>query len=271
VKIVYLGDLVGRSGRKIVAEKLPEIQEKLKPDAIIVNGENAAAGFGITEKIAKELFDLGIAVISTGNHVWDQKDTKRYINTEPRMIRPINYPEGAPGKGSVIVEDNRGRGILVINVMGRIFMDPLDDPFKAVEIELKKHQLGSTVKFILVDIHAEATSEKMAMGQFLDGQVSLVVGTHSHIPTADAQIFDGGTAYQTDAGMCGDYNSVIGMDKVEPINRFTKKIRGDRYSPALGDGTLCGVFVQTDDSTGLATHIEPIRLGARLIENFPSI
>jgi len=271
VKIVYLGDLVGRSGRRIVAEKLPEIQEKLKPDAIIVNGENAAAGFGITEKIAKELFDLGVAVISTGNHVWDQKDTKRYINTEPRMIRPINYPEGAPGKGSVIVEDKRGRGILVINVMGRIFMDPLDDPFKAVENELKKHQLGATVKFILVDIHAEATSEKMAMGQFLDGRVSLVVGTHSHIPTADAQIFDGGTAYQTDAGMCGDYNSVIGMDKVEPINRFTKKIRGDRYSPALGDGTLCGVFVQTDDSTGLAIRVEPIRMGARLIENFPSI
>lgn len=271
MKIVYLGDLVGRSGRKIVADKLPEIQAKLKPDAIIVNGENAAAGFGITEKIAKELFDLGVDVISTGNHVWDQKDTKRYINTEPRMIRPINYPEGTPGKGSVIVEDKRGRGILVINAMGRVFMDPLDDPFKAVEAELNKHQLGATVKFILVDIHAEATSEKMAMGQFLDGRVSMVVGTHSHIPTADAQIFEGGTAYQTDAGMCGDYNSVIGMDKVEPINRFTKKLRGDRFSPALGDGTLCGVFVQTDDKTGLAIRIEPIRMGARLIEIFPSI
>tara|TARA_R110002096_G_scaffold435548_1_gene661405 strand:- start:61056 stop:61874 length:819 start_codon:yes stop_codon:yes gene_type:complete len=271
VKIVYLGDLVGRAGRKIVAEKLPEIQEKLKPDAIVVNGENAAAGFGITEKIAKELFELGIDVISTGNHVWDQKDTKRYINTEPRMIRPINYPEGTPGKGAVLVEDKRGRGILVINVMGRIFMDPLDDPFKAVNNELKKHQLGATVKFILVDIHAEATSEKMAMGQFLDGRASLVVGTHSHIPTADAQIFDGGTAYQTDAGMCGDYNSVIGMDKVEPINRFTKKLRGDRFSPALGDGTLCGVFVETDDKTGLAKRIEPIRMGARLKETFPSI
>ena len=271
MKIVYLGDLVGRAGRRIVAEKLPEIQDRLKPDAIIVNGENAAAGFGITEKIANELFEQGVDVISTGNHVWDQKDTKRHINTEPRMIRPINFPEGTPGKGSIIIEDKRGRKILVINVMGRVFMDPLDDPFKAVDNELKKYRLGSTVDFILVDIHAEATSEKMAMGQFLDGRVSLVVGTHSHIPTADAQIFDGGTAYQTDAGMCGDYNSVIGMDKVEPIQRFTKKLRGDRFSPAVGEGTLCGVFVETDDKTGLAKRVEPIRMGARLIETFPSI
>ncbi len=271
MKIVYLGDLVGRSGRKIVADKLPEIKERLKPDVIIVNGENAAAGFGITGKIAKELFEQGVDVISTGNHVWDQKDTKSYINTEPRMIRPINYPEGTPGKGSVIVEDQRGRKILVVNVMGRVFMDPLDDPFKAVDQELKKYRLGTTVNFVLVDIHAEATSEKMAMGHYLDGRASLVVGTHSHVPTADAQIFDGGTAYQTDAGMCGDYNSVIGMDKKEPISRFTKKLRGDRYSPALGDGTVCGVYVESDDKTGLAKRIEPIRIGARLIETFPQI
>ncbi len=269
MKIIYLGDILGRSGRKIVTDKLPEISEKLKADAIIVNGENAAAGFGITEKISKELFGLGVDVISTGNHIWDQKDTKRYINTEPRLIRPINFPSGTPGKGSIIIEDKRGRRILVINVMGRVFMDPLDDPFKAVDDELKKHRLGSTVDFILVDIHAEATSEKMAMGQYLDGRVSFVVGTHSHVPTADAQIFDGGTAYQTDAGMCGDYNSVIGMDKVEPINRFTKKLRGERFSPALGEGTLCGVYVESDNKTGLATRIEPIRIGARLKEAFP--
>ncbi len=271
MKIVYLGDLVGRSGRNIVADKLPEIKERLKPDAIIVNGENAAAGFGITEKIATELFNLGVDVISTGNHVWDQKDIKSYINTEPRVIRPINYPEGTPGKGSIIIEDKRGRRALIINVMGRVFMDPLDDPFKVVDQELKKHRLGATVNFALIDIHAEATSEKMAMGQYLDGRVSVVIGTHSHIPTADAQIFDGGTAYQTDAGMCGDYNSVIGMDKAEPINRFTKKLRGDRYSPALGDGTLCGVYIESDDKTGLATRIDPIRMGPRLIETFPDI
>ncbi|MCP5381291.1 MAG: TIGR00282 family metallophosphoesterase [Kordiimonadaceae bacterium] len=271
MRVIYLGDLIGRSGRTIVAEKLPEIKDRLKPDAIIVNGENAAAGFGITEKIARELFDLGVSVISTGNHVWDQKDIKSYINSEPRLIRPINYPEGTPGKGSTIFEDKRGRRLLVINVMGRVFMDPLDDPFKAVDEELKRQQLGSTVHFVLVDIHAEATSEKMAMGHYLDGRVSFVVGTHSHIPTADAQIFDGGTAYQTDAGMCGDYNSVIGMDKKEPISRFTRKLRGDRYSPALGPATLCGVFVETDDKTGLAKRIEPIRMGARLIETFPEV
>ncbi|HRW30300.1 MAG TPA: TIGR00282 family metallophosphoesterase, partial [Emcibacteraceae bacterium] len=184
MRIIYLGDLIGRSGRNIVAEKLPEIKDRLKPDAIIVNGENSAAGFGITEKIASELFDLGVSVISTGNHVWDQKDIKSYINSEPRLIRPINYPEGTPGKGSTVIEDKRGRRLLVINVMGRVFMDPLDDPFRAVDEELKRHQLGSSVHFTLVDIHAQATSEKMAMGHYLDGRVSFVVGTHSHIPTA---------------------------------------------------------------------------------------
>jgi len=270
VKVVYLGDIMGRSGRKIVAEKLPEIKERLKPDFIVVNGENAAAGFGITSKIVKELFEMGVDVISTGNHVWDQKETKTYINTEKRLIRPINFPAGTSGKGSIVVEDTRGRRMLVVNAMGRVFMDALDDPFKAVDEELNKYPLGSSVKFVLVDIHAEATSEKMAMGQFLDGRASLVVGTHSHVPTADAQIFDGGTAYQTDAGMCGDYDSVIGMDKAEPINRFTKKVRGDRYTPANGDGTLCGVFVETDDKTGLAKRIDPIRMGARLHETFPN-
>ena len=270
MKVVYLGDIMGRSGRKIVAEKLPEIKERLKPDFIVVNGENAAAGFGITSKIVKELFEMGVDVISTGNHVRDQKETKTYINTEKRLIRPINFPAGTSGKGSIVVEDTRGRRMLVVNAMGRVFMDALDDPFKAVDEELKKYPLGSSVKFVLVDIHAEATSEKMAMGQFLDGRASLVVGTHSHVPTADAQIFDGGTAYQTDAGMCGDYDSVIGMDKAEPINRFTKKVRGDRYTPANGDGTLCGVFVETDDKTGLAKRIDPIRMGARLHETFPN-
>ncbi|MDA0708126.1 MAG: TIGR00282 family metallophosphoesterase [Proteobacteria bacterium] len=271
MKILYLGDILGRSGRRVVSDKLPETIEKLKPDAIIVNGENAAAGFGITEKISNELFALGVDVISTGNHIFDQNETKDHINREPRLIRPINFPIGTPGKGSAIIEDKRGRKILVINVMGRIFMDAMDDPFKSVDQELAKYRLGSSVDFILVDIHAEATSEKMAMAHYLDGRVSFVVGTHSHIPTADAQIFDNGTAYQTDAGMCGDYNSVIGMDKVEPINRFTKKMRGDRFKPALGEGTLCGVFVTSDNKTGLATRIEPIILGGRLKETFPEI
>lgn len=271
MKLLYLGDIVGRSGRNLIMERLPELRQTLKLDFVVVNGENAAAGFGITSKICQELFEAGVDVISTGNHVWDQKETKNFIAGEKRLIRPINFPMGTPGRGSVIVQDVRGRKLLVINAMGRIFMDPLDDPFAAVDAELKKYALGSGVQFILVDIHGEATSEKMAMGHFCDGRASMVVGTHSHVPTADAQIFDGGTAYQTDAGMCGDYNSVIGMDKAEPLQRFTRKMSTGRFTPALGEGTLCGVFVETDDKTGLAKRIEPLRLGARLHEHMPTV
>ena len=271
MRVLYLGDIVGRAGRVLAVEKIPELRKTLKLDFVVINGENAAAGFGITSKICTELFAAGVDVISTGNHIWDQKETKSHIAGEPRLIRPINYPPGTPGRGSVMVQDTRGRNMLVINVMGQVFMNALDDPFAAIEAELKKYALGSTVKFILVDIHGEATSEKMAMGHFCDGRASLVVGTHSHVPTADAQILDGGTAYQTDAGMCGDYNSVIGMDKAEPLQRFTRKISSGRFTPALGEATLCGVFVETDDQTGLAKRIEPLRLGARLHEHIPTV
>ncbi|MCF8475139.1 MAG: YmdB family metallophosphoesterase [Emcibacter sp.] len=269
MRLLYLGDIIGRAGRDLALKKIPEFRQSLKLDFVVVNGENAAAGFGITEKICDELLAGGVDVISTGNHVWDQNETKTHIASENRLIRPINYPLGTPGRGSVMVQDARGRNLLVINVMGQVFMNALDDPFAAVDAELKKYALGSTAKFILVDIHAEATSEKMAMGHFCDGRASLVVGTHSHVPTADAQILDGGTAYQTDAGMCGDYNSVIGMDKAEPLQRFTRKISSGRFMPALGAATICGVFVETDDETGLAKRIEPLRLGARLKEYMP--
>ena len=271
MKLLYLGDIVGRTGRKLALEKIPELRKSLKLDFVVINGENAASGFGITGKMCDEFFAAGVDVISTGNHIWDQKETKNHIAGEPRLIRPINFPTGTPGRGSVMVQDTRGRNLLVINVMGQVFMNALDDPFAAVDAELKKYPLGSVAKFILVDIHAEATSEKMGMGHFCDGRASLVVGTHSHIPTADAQIFDGGTAYQTDAGMCGDYNSVIGMDKAEPLQRFTRKMSSGRFSPALGDATLCGVYVETDDKTGLAKRIEPLRLGARLHEHMPVV
>ncbi|WP_138379060.1 TIGR00282 family metallophosphoesterase [Luteithermobacter gelatinilyticus] len=270
MRFLYLGDIVGRSGRKLALEQVPLLRDQLRLDFVVANGENAAAGFGITEKIAQELFAAGVDVITTGNHVWDQKETLGYINSEKRLIRPINFPKGTPGMGAGVFELSRGRKALIINAMGRIFMDPLDDPFACVEAELSKHRLGVTVQFILVDIHGEATSEKMAMGHFCDGRVSLVVGSHSHVPTADAQILDGGTAYQTDAGMCGDYNSVIGMDKAEPLQRFTRKIATARFTPALGPATLCGVFVETDDKTGLARRIEPLRLGARLHEHLPT-
>ncbi|PCI34334.1 MAG: metallophosphoesterase [Alphaproteobacteria bacterium] len=271
MKLLYLGDIVGRSGRKLALEKIPELRKSLKLDFVVINGENAASGFGITGKMCDEFFAAGVDVISTGNHIWDQKETKTHIAGEPRLIRPINFPTGTPGRGSVMVQDVRGRNLLVINVMGQVFMNALDDPFAAVDAELKKYPLGSVAKFILVDIHAEATSEKMGMGHFCDGRASLVVGTHSHIPTADAQIFDGGTAYQTDAGMCGDYNSVIGMDKAEPLQRFTRKMSSGRFSPAVGEATLCGVYVETDDKTGLAKRIEPLRLGARLHEHMPVV
>lgn len=268
MRILFCGDLVGRSGREIVLQHLPELRRRLRLDFVVVNGENAAGGFGITRKICDELFAAGADVISGGNHSWDQKEALGFIDSEPRLLRPLNYPPGTPGRGAAIFAAG-ARKVLVVNVMGRVFMDPLDDPFRAVEQELSRHRLGATVDAVLVDVHAEASSEKMAMGHALDGRVSLVVGTHTHVPTADAQILPGGTAYQTDAGMCGDYDSVIGMDKRIPIERFTRKLPTERMSAAQGPGTLCAVFIETDDRTGLATRIEPLRLGARLKEVLP--
>lgn len=270
MKLLYCGDVVGRSGRDIVIEKLPDLRKQLGLDFVVVNGENSASGFGITEKICNSLYEAGTDCIVLGNHSFDQKDIMTYIGNDTKLIRPANYPEGTPGRGASAFRTRNGKTILVIQIMGRVFMDPLDDPFAAVEKLLKTGRLGDKYDAILVDIHGEATSEKMAMGHFCDGRVSLVVGSHSHVPTADAQILPSGTAYQTDAGMCGDFNSVIGMDKEEPLRRFTRKISSSRFSPALGPGTLCGVYVETDDATGLAKKVSPVRLGARLAEIIPS-
>nr|WP_279347276.1 TIGR00282 family metallophosphoesterase [Govania unica] len=266
---MFLGDVVGRSGRSAVQDHLPDLRARLGIDFVVANGENAASGFGLTTKTAEELFAAGVDVITSGNHAWDQREIIPAMNVDDRLLRPLNFPVGTPGRGVGVYEDRQGRRIVVINVMGRIFMDPLDDPFAAVEGVLSKLGLGASVNFLMVDVHGEATSEKMAMGHFCDGRASLVVGTHSHVPTADAQILPGGTAYQTDAGMCGDYNSVIGMDKAEPLQRFTRKIPSGRFTPAMGEGTLCGVFVETDDATGLARRVHPVRLGARLHPTFP--
>ncbi len=271
MNILFCGDVVGRSGRDILIQQLPKLKVQLHLDFIIVNGENAAHGFGINKSICQDFFTAGVNVITTGNHIWDQRDVMSYIGTEARLLRPANYPIGAPGKGYGVYQDCRGRKVLVINAMGRLFMESLDDPFASIDAILKSHSLGGTVQAAIVDFHAEATSEKMAMGHFCDGRASFVVGTHSHIPTADAQILPKGTAYQTDAGMCGDYNSVIGMDKEVPLHKFIRKTPSDRLTPALGEGTLCGVFVQTDDASGRAVHIEPVRLGARLINTIPSV
>ena len=269
MKLLFCGDIVGRAGREAVTGRLPRLREELALDFVIANGENAAGGYGITGKICAELFAAGVDAISGGNHSWDQREALGFIDREPRLLRPQNYPDGTPGRGAAVFDVRGGRKVLVLNVMGRLFMDPLGDPFACVERVLAKHRLGATVQAIVVDIHAEATSEKMAMGHFVDGRASLCVGTHTHVPTADAMILPGGTAYQSDAGMCGDYDSVIGMDKVAPLARFTRKLPTERLSVASGEGTLSGVYVEIDDKTGLATKIAPLRAGGRLTPTRP--
>lgn len=269
MRILFCGDIVGRSGRDAVAKHLPEISKKLNIDFIIINAENASHGFGVTKTICEDLYKIGIDVITTGNHIWDKKEIISYIDQDKRLLRPINYPVTAPGRGYTIIPNRHGKDVLVINAQARLFMDTLDDPFAAVDAVLKKYPLGKSIGAIVLDFHGEATSEKMAMGHFCDGRVSLVVGTHTHIPTADLQILPGGTAYQTDAGMCGDYDSVVGMEKAVPLFKFTRKMPTDRMQPAQGLGTICGVFVETDDATGLAKTIHPICLGARLKNTWP--
>lgn len=271
MKLLFLGDIVGRAARDAIVADMPGLRERLELDFVVVNGENAAGGFGITAQICNDLFDAGVDAVTLGNHAWDQREALVHIEREPRLIRPVNFPKGTPGRGASLLETAKGERVLVINAMGRVFMDALDDPFAAIEREIEACPLGEIADAILVDFHGEATSEKMAMGHFCDGRASLVVGTHSHVPTADAQILPGGTAYQTDAGMCGDYNSVIGMEKDEPISRFLSKIPSGRFQPALGPATLCGVYVEIEPGTGLASRIEPIRVGGRLKQTLPSI
>lgn len=269
MNILFIGDIIGKPGRDVLAAELPRLRASLKLDLAIVNGENAAGGFGLTRAISEEFFGLGVDVISTGNHWADQKEILTYIETEDRVLRPANYPRGTPGRGANLYQTSAG-SVLVVNVMGRVFMDALDDPFAAVDRELSACPLGEGADAIVVDVHAEATSEKMAMGHFCDGRASLVVGSHQHVPTADAQILPGGTAFQCDAGACADYDSVIGMDKAEPLQRFTRKMSSQRFAPATGPATLCGVFVQTG-AQGLATRIEPVRVGGRLKPSLPEL
>ena len=263
MKILFLGDVMGRAAREAVLRQVPLWRKQWALNFVIVNGESAACGFGITPAIAEAFFEAGVDVISTGNHVWDQREIQGYIDTENRLLRPVNFPSGTPGIGANLYQAGERR-VMVVNVMGQLFMETLDDPFVAIERELAACLLGEAADAIIVDVHAEATSEKMAMGHFCDGRASLVVGTHTHVPTADAQILPHGTAYQTDAGMCGDYDSVIGMEKEEPLKRFRTKLRGGRYAPAPGTPTLCGVVIETDDKTGLAVDIAPLRFGGRL-------
>jgi hypothetical protein len=273
MRIAMFGDVVGRPGRLAFERHAPELRESLSLDFILVNAENAAGGFGITEKIAEALFAAGADVITLGNHSWDQPEALTYIVREPRLLRPANYPPlaRAPGRGAHLFETKDGRRVLVVSLHGRVFMDALNDPFDAVERELAACPLGEACDAVIVDIHAEATSEKQAMGVFCDGRASAVVGTHSHTPTADYRVLPGGTAYITDLGMCADYDSVLGMDKEEPLRRFTTRIRQGRYEPANGEGTLCGLFVETDDRSGLAVRCAPVRIGGCLDQTRPQI
>ena len=269
MRVLFLGDIVGHSGRRAVLEHLPTLQEKMVPDLVVINGENAAGGFGITPKICNTLFESGIDVITTGNHVWDQREIIAHIDRETRLLRPDNYPAGTPGRGSGLFETRDGRRVLVVNVMLRLFMDPLGDPFACIERILEDCPLGGGTDFILIDVHGEASSEKMAFAHHFDGRVTAIVGTHTHVPTADAMILASGTAYQTDAGMCGDYDSVIGMQKQPAIDRFVTRMPTPRLEPARGEGTVCGILVTSDDRTGLATGIEPVRVGGLLQQNVP--
>ena len=270
MKLLFLGDVMGRAGRRAITDHLPRLREAWKLDFVVVNGENASGGMGLTGAHAKLLLEAGADCLTLGDHAFDQRDMLQFIANEPRVIRPLNFAKGAPGQGARLFTARSGRKVLVAQALGQVFMKrAFDDPFSALDAVLRKYPLGGLAQAAIVDIHCEATSEKMATGHFCDGRASLVVGTHTHVPTADAMILPGGTAYLTDAGMCGDYHSVIGMDKVEPMRRFVTGMGKERFTPANEEATLSGVYVETDDRTGRATRVAPVRYGGRLQEAAP--
>jgi metallophosphoesterase (TIGR00282 family) len=270
MKLMFLGDVMGRAGRAAISDHLQNLREAWRLDFVVVNGENATSGAGLSGAHAKTLLEAGADVITLGDHAFDQRDMLQFIGTEPRILRPLNFAKDAPGQGAGLFEDRRGRKVFVTQALGQVFMKrPFDDPFSALDAALKKYPRGGMAQAVLVDIHAEATSEKMAVGHFCDGRASLVVGTHTHVPTADAMILSRGTGYMTDAGMCGDYNSVIGMQKDEPLRRFITGMPKERFTPAAEEATLSGVVVETDDRTGAATRIRPVRFGGLLQDAAP--
>ena len=263
IRLLFIGDIVGRSGRAALLEQVPLLRDRWALDFVIVNGENAAGGFGLTEAIFEDFLSVGVDAVTLGNHAFDQREALVFIERQPRLIRPVNFPPGTPGRGATLVESARGARLLIVNVMGRIFMDALDDPFAAVKRELGACPLGQGCDASIVDFHAEASSEKWAFGHFVDGKASLIVGTHTHVPSADHRILAGGTGFITDVGMTGDYNSVIGMEKDEPLRRFTLRIPSGRFEPALGPATLCAVAAEIGPD-GLTRAIAPVRIGGLL-------
>jgi hypothetical protein len=269
MRLLFLGDIVGRSGRQAALEAIPRLRARYKLDFLAINGENAAGGFGITEAIHEELIAAGADVVTLGNHAFDQKETLVFIERQERLLRPINFPPGTPGRGVGLFKARNGADVLVVNAMGLIFMPELACPFRAVERELDACPLKKSADAIVIDFHAEATSEKQAMGYFVDGRASCVVGTHTHAPTADERVLPRGTAYVSDIGMCGDYESVLGMDPAEPLSRFLTKIPRGRFEPAMGPASVCGLAVEIDDATGLARRTTGLRLGGVLAPTEP--
>lgn len=272
MRIAFFGDVVGKPGREILAARLPQIKAQLALDFVCVNGENSAGGFGITESVANEIFDAGADCITLGNHEWDQREALNFIERETRLLRVCNYPAltNPPGRGAQMFSVN-GYNILVVSVMGRLYMDSLDCPYSALEREISTSPLREMADCIIVDVHAEASGEKQGIGHFLDGRASLVVGTHTHVPTADARILEHGTGFITDLGMCGDYNSVLGMNKHISVRRQSVRLPYQRHEPATGRGMACGVYAEIDIKTGLCIRIEPIRFGNGLTETIPQI
>jgi len=265
MNILLLGDIVGLSGRKAVIEKLPNLIKEKKIDFVILNGENAAdPGVGITKKIVEEFLEAGADVITTGNHVWDQKEIVEFIDIEKRLLRPQNLIKGSPGKGFGIFNSKNKKKVAVINLMGNVFMQKSEDVFVEAKKFLQIVRLKKDADFIVVDMHGEITSEKMAMGYLFDGNATMVVGTHTHVPTSDHKIMDKGTAYQTDVGMCGDYNSVIGMNRENSLKKFLKDPTAIKHYPSTGEATISGLMVTGDEKTGLAKKVFPIIFGGTL-------
>ncbi|MCC6305679.1 MAG: YmdB family metallophosphoesterase [Rhodobacteraceae bacterium] len=270
MRLLFLGDVVGRTGRTAVAERLAGLRAEWGLDFVVVNGENATAGAGLSAEHARALLAAGADVVTLGDHAFDNRDMESFIEQEPRILRPLNYARAAPGRGARLYEAPGGRRVLVAVTLGQVFMKrPFDDPFSALEPVLRAHPPGGIASAVIVEAHAEATSEKMALGHWCDGRASVVVGTHTHVPTADAQILPAGTGYLSDAGMCGDYDSIIGMDKAEPMRRFVTGMARGRFEPAGGPATLSGLFAETDDRTGRPLRIAPVRIGGRLPQALP--
>jgi metallophosphoesterase (TIGR00282 family) len=269
MKLLFLGDVMGRSGRDAVNDRLPGIIERYGFDFVVVNGENASHGKGLTESHFNAIRNAGADIVTLGDHAFDQRETISFIERENTLLRPINMAPGSPGRGAMFIEGRNGHRVLVINAQGRVFMPPIDDPFRAVAAAVEACPLGEQADAIVVDFHTEATSEIQAMGHFLDGKVSLVVGTHTHIPTSDHRVLRGGTALMADAGMCGDFDSVIGSETDEPLNRFLTGMANGRFTPAEGEATLCGVAIKTDPRTGLTQQVLPLRLGGSLSQAEP--